>query len=143
MINLSGIQQSVYSALISAPNTYPVYDAVPQGVVKPYIVIGEYTVQSDEDLQIITADATLTIHTWSATAGKAQTHTMLDFVRGRLDNQLLPGAWDCEEDFVEIMEDPSSTASSRLYHGIARYRIRIDDGAVIPPLGQFDVEQFA
>lgn len=143
MLNLWGIQQSVFSALTSAPATYAVYDAVPQGVAKPYIVIGEYTEEPDEDLQIVTADATLMIHTWSQTAGKKQTHDMLDFVRGRLDNQLLPGSWYSAEEFVEIMEDVGSTATVRLYHGIARYRIRVDDGAVIPPLGQFDVEQFA
>lgn len=143
MISLWPVQQSVYSALISAPATYRVYDAVPQGVAKPYIVIGEYTEESDEDLQIITGDASLNIHTWSATAGKKETHAMLEFIRGRLDNQLLPGAWYCGEEFNEIMEDEGSTTASRLYHGIARYRIRIDNGEVIPPLGQFDVEQFA
>lgn len=143
MISLWPIQQSLYSALTSAPATYNVYDSVPQAAAKPYIVIGEATEEPDEDIQIITGDASINIHTWSQTAGKKQTHDMLEFVRGRLDNQLLPGAWYCAEEFNEIMEDIGSTAASRLYHGIARYRIRIDDGAVIPPLGQFDVEQFA
>ena len=47
------------------------------------------------------------------------------FVRDRLDGQDLgAGAWACTEDFADVLEDPSSTAASRLYHGIARYRIR-------------------
>jgi hypothetical protein len=50
---------------------------------------------------------------------------MLEFVRARLDNETVGGgAWACSEDFYEVIEDPSSTAASRLYHGIARYRVR-------------------
>lgn len=143
MNNLSGVQTSIYAALTTVPATYPVYDAVPQGVAKPFIVIGEYTAQPDAELATVTTDAMLTIHTWSATAGKAQTHAMLDFIRVRLDGQPIAGTWLCEEDFVDILEDPSSTTASRLYHGIARYRLRIEDGGVLPPLGQFDMEQFA
>lgn len=143
MNNLSGVQTSIYAALTTAPSTYPVYDAVPQGVAKPYIVIGEWTGDPDEDLGIVTTDASVTIHTWSQKAGKAETHAMLDFIRIRLDGQPVAGAWLATEDFNEIMEDSSSTAASRLYHGIARYRIRVEDGAFLPPLGQFDMEQFA
>jgi hypothetical protein len=141
--NLSGVQTSLYAALTTAPATYPVYDAVPQGVAKPFIVIGEWTGDPDEDIGIVTTDASVNIHTWSATAGKSQTHLMLDFVRIRLDGQPVAGSWLCTEDFVEIMEDPASTAASRLYHGVARYRLRVENGAVLPPLGQFDMEQFA
>lgn len=143
MNDLSGVQSSIYEALTSAPATYGVYDAVPQGVAKPFIVIGEWTGEPDEILETITTDASLNIHTWSAKASKSQTHTMLDFVRERLDGQPIGGTWVCQEEFVEIMEDQGSTAASRLYHGIARYRLRVDDGAVYPDLGQFDVGQFA
>jgi uncharacterized protein DUF3168 len=141
--DLAGVQSSIYAALVSAPATYGVYDAVPQLVAKPYIVIGEYTAQPDEEIGTVTTDATLNIHTWSAKNGKAETHAMLEFVRVRLDGQAIAGTWLCVEDFAEIMEDSGSTAASRLYHGIARYRIRVEDGAVLPPLGQFDMEQFA
>lgn len=143
MNNLWGVQTSVYAALTTAPATYPVYDAVPQGVTKPYIVIGEWTGDPDEELATVTTDSSLNIHTWSQTVGKKQTHEMLDFIRTRLDGQPVAGSWLCTEDFVEIMEDPASTASVRLYHGVARYRVRVEDGAVLPPLGQFDMEQFA
>lgn len=143
MINLWTIQTEIFAVLDGAPQTYRVYDAVPQGVLKPYIVIGEVTDQPDEEIGIITSDATLTIHTWSATAGKKQTHDMLAFIRDRVDGTPLPGTWSLTEDFVEIMEDPASTATARLYHGIARYRVRADDGFSFPDLGQFDVGQFA
>src|SRR5690349_2046850 len=124
MIDLWSVQQSIYSALTSAPATYAVYDAVPQGVAKPYIVIGEYTELPDEELSIITADATLTFHTWSAKVGKQETHAMIAFIRDRIDGVVLPGTWFVEEELAEIFEDPASTASSRLYHGVVRYRIR-------------------
>lgn len=143
MNNLAGVQTSIFSALTTAPETYHVYDAVPQGTAKPYIVIGEYTGEPDEALDTMTTDASLTIHTWSARPGKAETHAMLEFVRTRLDGETIAGAWLTTEDFVEIMEDQNSTAASRLYHGIARYRIRIEDGVFLPDLGQFDDAQFA
>lgn len=143
MNNLSGVQTSVYSALTTAPATYPVYDAVPQGVLKPFIVIGEFTLEPDEEIDAVTTDASLNIHTWSQQASKKQTHEMLQFVRERLDVQPIGGAWVSTEEFVEIMEDPSSTTASRLYHGIARYRIRVEDGSIFPPLGQYDMGQYA
>lgn len=132
MNDLTTVQTSIYTALTGAPATYPVYDAVPQGVARPYIVIGEVTAEPDEELQVATTDASVNLHTWSGnpppapkTTSKAQTHTMLQFVRARLDGQTISGAWFCSEDFNEIMEDPSSTAESRLYHGVARYRVRV------------------
>lgn len=148
MNNLWGVQQSIYSALTTAPATYRVYDAVPQSttavpILKPFIVIGEYTMEPDEEIGTVTTDAAVQIHTWSATAGKKQSHEMLQFIRERLDGQPVGGAWLTTEDFAELMEDEGSTAASRLYHGIARYRIRVEDGAIFPPLGQFDMGQFA
>ena len=143
MNNLSGVQTSIYSALTTAPATYPVYDAVPQGVAKPYIVIGEFTLEPDEEIDAVTSDVSLNIHTWSAAASKKQTHEMLQFIRERLDVQPVGGAWLSTEEFVEIMEDAGSTTASRLYHGIARYRLRVEDGSIFPPLGQFDMAQFA
>lgn len=125
MNNLATVQTSIYAALTGAPATYPVYDAVPQGVAKPFIVIGEITAEPDGELQAATTDAAIQLHTWSATAGKSQSHTMLQYIRGKLDNQTISGAWFCSEDFNELMEDESSTATARLYHGIARYRVRV------------------
>lgn len=125
MNNLWPIQQAIYAALIVVPATYPVYDGVPQGAAKPYITLGEFTIEPDEELAAATTDASINLHTWSATAGKIQTHAMLQFIRARLDDQTISGAWFCSEDFIEIMEDPASTAASRLYHGVARYRVRV------------------
>lgn len=143
MIDLTDIQTSIYTMLSSAPATYPVYDAVPQLSAKPYIVIGDMTEMPDEDLAVITTDATINLHTWSAKSSKAESHAMLDFIRRRLDGATLPGAWLCVEEFIVLMEDPSSTAASRLYHGVARYQVRAEYGMMTyPALGQFDLTQF-
>lgn len=125
MNDLWTVQQSVYAALTTAPATYPVFDNVPQGATKPYIVISSFDGQPDEELATVTTDANLNIDTWSATSGKMQSHAMLQFVRARLDGQTIAGSWLCTEDFVSILEDPASTAAARIYHGVARYRVRV------------------
>lgn len=125
MNNLAPVQTAVYGLLTAAPATYPVYDAVPQGVAKPYIVIGNFDAEPDEELATVTTDAALWLHTWSTNPGKSQTHTMLEFIRARLDNETVGGTWAFSEEFAEIMEDAASTASARLYHGVARYRARV------------------
>ena len=125
MNNLATVQTSIYAALNAAPQTYPVYDAVPQGVAKPYIVIGGWNADPDEELQAMTTDASVEIDTWSATNGKSQSHAMQEFVRARLDGQTISGSWLVTEDFASILEDVGSTAAARIYHGVARYRVRV------------------
>lgn len=127
MIDLWPIQGAIYTALSGAPATYPVHDAVPQGAVFPYFVLGEITATPDDELEEATADAFFNLHAWSRYNGKKEVHAMLEFARARLDNQNVGtgvGVWALSEDFFEVMEDRASTAASRLYHGVARYRIR-------------------
>ena len=125
MNDLTTVQTSIVAALRAAPATYPIKDSVPQGLAKPYIVFGEIVADPDEELAAATTDAAINLHTWSATDDKGQTYTMLQFIRARLDGQTISGAWFCSEDMNEVMEDPASTATSRLYHGVARYRVRV------------------
>lgn len=130
MNDMAPIQTAIYAALTANPATYPVYDPVPQGVPKPYIAIGEWTIDNDEEIAAATSDATINLHTWSAKNSKAESHAMLQFIRSRLDNSALPltpigGTWGSNEDFAEVMEDAGSSAASRIYHGVARYRVRV------------------
>jgi hypothetical protein len=126
VINLWPVQQAIFAALTAAPATYPVHDAVPQGAVYPYIVIGEISGLPDEELAAASADASFQVHAWSRSPGKKEAHAVLQFARARLDGQEVgAGAWACTEEFVEVLEDPASTAANRLYHGIARYRVRV------------------
>lgn len=125
MIDLWPMQVAVFDALRGMPATYPVYDAVQQNAAFPYFVLGEFTSLQDDELGEASADASLNVHAWSRYAGKKELHEMLEFARARLDNQDIgAGVWACFEDFVEMMEDRTSTAASRLYHAVARYRLR-------------------
>lgn len=125
MIDVSPLQAAMVAALRAAPATYAIYDAVPEGASKPYVVVGEVTAVPDEELAAASADASFQVHAWSAHPGKKEAHEMLEFVRARLDHETIGTAWACTEDFAEVMEDPKSTASSRIYHGVARYRLRL------------------
>lgn len=125
MNDLTTVRTAMYAALAANPATYPVYDPVPQGVLRPYITFGPDISEPDEELATTTTDAAIQLDTWSATNGRGQSYAMLQFIRARLDGVTLAGTWAVSEDFVEIMEDPNSTAASRLYHGVARYRARV------------------
>lgn len=125
MIDLWPVQQAIYTALSATPKTFVAYDAVPQGATYPYFVIGEVSAAPDDELAADSADAAFQIHAWSRSAGKSQAYAMLAFARSRLNGQDIgAGVWACTEDFNEVFEDRASTAASRLYHGVARYRIR-------------------
>lgn len=125
MNDLTALQTAIYAALVVAPATYPVYDAVPQGISKPYIVIGEVLADSDEEIQAASTDASISFHTWSGTTSKGQSYTMLQFIRSRLDGVPMGGAWSLSEENNTVFEDQGSTAAARIYHGTARYRARV------------------
>jgi len=126
MIDLWPLQQAIYAALTANPATYPVYDAVPQNSPAPYIVIGEVSNQDDLEISEESSDATVTIHGWSRTAGKAQSYAILSFIRARLDSEVIGGARSVTGDGEDVFEDRSSTAASRLYHAVAQYRFRLN-----------------
>lgn len=126
MIDLWPVQQAIYTALTANPATYPVYDAVQQGATAPYIVIGESFNESDLDLDVESSDATINIHGWSRTQGKQQAYALLAFVRARLHRKDIGGAWACYAEQEDVFEDAGRTAASRLYHAVARYRIRLN-----------------
>jgi len=125
MNDLTTVRTAIYGALNAAPQTYPVFDPVPQLQPKPYIAFGPDTGEPDEELATATTDATIQIDTWSALSSRAQSYAMLQFIRARLDGVAMGGAWSLTEDFVTVQEDPASTAAARIYHGTARYRVRL------------------
>jgi hypothetical protein len=125
MIDLWPVHQALYTALTEAPATYPTYDAVPQNTAAPYLTIGQPDALSDEEIAVHSADIAWLVHAWSRQNGKKQAYAMLEFVRERLDGQDIgAGVWACTVDAVRVFEDPTSTAASRLFHGIAELRIR-------------------
>lgn len=125
MNDLTTARTAIYAALNAVPQTYPVFDPVPQLTPKPYIAFGPDSSLPDDEIATPTTDAMIQIDTWSALNSRAQTYAMGQFIRARLDGQTIAGAWFCAEDFWEVMEDPASTASARIFHGVARYRVRV------------------
>lgn len=127
MIDLWPVQQAIYTAMVASPATYPVHDAVPEGGDAPYFVIGDALVFPDELVGVESADADITLHAWSRQPGKREVWAMLAFARARLDGQPIgSGVWSITEDFAQVLEDPASREDSRLFHGVARYRIRAE-----------------
>lgn len=125
MITLWPVQVAIVSALTTAPATYPVHDAVPQGATFPHIRIGPWVGLPDLELAVPSIDAALLVHGFSRSAGMKQAHEIMEFVRQRLNNQPIgAGVWAITEDDHDVGEDPTSTAASRLYHGWSRYRVR-------------------
>lgn len=124
MNDITAVRTDVYAKLAAAPATYPTYAPVPQGAAKPYIAFGLTTAEPGEELATATSEASFELNTWSTQASEAQTYAMLQFIRSRLDGVTLAGGgWRCVEEFWEIMEDPASTATARIYHGVARYGV--------------------
>jgi hypothetical protein len=125
MNDLGTVHQAIYTALNASPYTGKVYDAVPQGVAYPYIVIGAPSGLPDEELAAASSDVEWTLHGWTGGTSKAQGYAILAFFRSKLDNASIGGAWAFTEEFQTVFEDEASTAASRLYHAVARYRVRL------------------
>lgn len=124
MADLWAVQVAVVALLKAAPATYPVYDAVPPGAAKPYVVIGNPTAvpAPDHELEGDAEDPSQMIHGWSAAAGKKECYAMRAWLQAKLHHQSLAGTWACYEEFFDILEE--STGEGRLYHLVTRYRIR-------------------
>jgi hypothetical protein len=115
------IQQALLAALEAAPATYPAFDHVPQGTPAPYLVLGEVTQNDAATLTEEGASFTLTVHGFSAYAGKRECLQMQAFVRARLHRQAIAGTWQCIEEFATVVDE--SSPDEPMYHLVVRYRI--------------------
>lgn len=127
MINLRPAHVAIYEALTASPATYRTYDKVPQGTAFPYLQIGAISALSDDELGAPTADASFTIDSFSAQAGKAESEAMMDFVVDRLHGASIGGGvWAITVDSVDVFEDATSTQAAPRYRGVARCRVRAE-----------------
>lgn len=106
-------------ALLGAPR---IHDQVPQPAAYPYISFGQSTTrdadtgteQSDEHL--------LTLHIWSHSQGRSETHKLIDAVRSALHDKPLALTGHrlihIRHDFSEARRDPDGDT----LHGIVRLR---------------------
>jgi hypothetical protein len=74
-IPMTALQTGLFS-LLSAGQTTPVYDDVPEDVVFPYITIGAFTCKRVADKTSDIWDASIQIHIWSDYSGKAEVNSV-------------------------------------------------------------------
>lgn len=74
---MTALQTGLFS-LLSAGQTTPVYDDVPEDAVFPYITIGAFTCKRVADKTSDIWDASIQIHIWSEYSGKAEVNAVAD-----------------------------------------------------------------
>lgn len=125
------VQETVYSALTgNAPymaTVTGVFDGeAPQGTAYPYTVIGATTEVSEGDLNEDGWNLTLTIHDWSAYAGKRECQLIREARDAVLHREALAvtgfGQVVLHREFAEVLTDDDDVTTLR--HGVSRYRVR-------------------
>lgn len=76
-IPMTALQTGLFS-LLSAGQTTPVYDDVPEDAVFPYITIGAFTCKRLADKTSDIWDASIQLHVWSNHNGKAEINAVAD-----------------------------------------------------------------
>ncbi len=76
-IPMMALQTGLFS-LLSAGQTTPVYDDVPEDAVFPYITIGAFTCKRVADKTSDIWDASIQLHIWSNHNGKAEINAVAD-----------------------------------------------------------------
>ena len=74
-IPMTALQTGLFD-LLSAGQTTPVYDDVPEDVLFPYITIGAFTCKRVADKTSDIWDASIQIHIWSNYNGKAEVNAI-------------------------------------------------------------------
>lgn len=78
-IPMTALQTGLFN-LLSAGQTTPVYDDVPEDVAMPYITIGAFTCKNDGDKTTDIWDASIQVHIWSNHNGKAEVNAVANEV---------------------------------------------------------------
>lgn len=76
-IPMTALQTGLFS-LLSAGQTTPVYDDVPEDSAFPYITIGAFTCKRVPDKTSDIWDASIQLHIWSNHNGKAEINAVAD-----------------------------------------------------------------
>ena len=98
-IPMTALQTGLFD-LLSAGQTTPVYDDVPDNAVFPYITIGAFTCKRVPDKTSDIWDATIQIHIWSTYSGKAEVNAVANDV-----TTVLSSAAIAAQGFVVISQD--------------------------------------
>ncbi len=122
------LQKAVYNRLKSNL-TVPIYDAVPESAVFPYVTIGEDTSVDWSTKLTSGQEVTHTLHVWSQYIGMTEVKDLIDQVIQALTISPLDMSADKFKaivhslDLNETFRDPDGTTR----HGVLRFRFKIQD----------------
>lgn len=125
MSNRWDLQKAVFTRL--SDQAWKVYDDVPEGVVFPYVTIGDDTTIAWDGDDWIGGNHTLTIHVWTRTAGRREGKQIMDAIDTRLNRfALTVGTANvllCDAEFSDTFMDPDGITR----HGVMRFRVMIEN----------------
>lgn len=81
------LQEAIYSILSAGLSPVPVYDRVPQGAAKPYVVIGDETAALWDYVSGERENRSITLTVWSTYGGQKQVKEILAAIRTLLHGQ--------------------------------------------------------
>jgi Protein of unknown function (DUF3168) len=107
------------TALLGGPR---IYDDAPHATAFPYITFGQSVVREASTSTEPGDEHIFTIHTWSRSQGRRETHMILDIIRARL-HDATPTVTDhrvinLRHEFSDTRRDPDGET----IHGICRFR---------------------
>lgn len=122
------LQKAIYNRL-KEKLTVPIYDAVPDGAVFPYVTIGEDTAVDWSTKLTTGQEVTHTLHIWSQYNGMTEIKGLIDQVIQALTISALDMSADKFSaivhslDFNETFRDPDGITR----HSVLRFRFKIQD----------------
>lgn len=133
----NAIQKAIYDTLTAYSPLMAVvtgvYDNVPQAIDSgsvtafPYVTIGEDVIVEWDTDDSLGANATITVHTWSRTAGRKECKTIQGHIFDALSRQeltvtgytLVTIEYEGEESFLDF--------DGETRHGVSTFRIYLDE----------------
>ncbi|MDT8900398.1 DUF3168 domain-containing protein [Anaeroselena agilis] len=124
-IPMTALQTGLFS-LLSAGQTTPVYDDVPENAVLPYITIGAFTCKRLPDKTSDIWESSLQIHIWSDYNGKAEINAVANDIATVVSSASIeaPGFFVISQD-VDFFEAFAEEEFG--YHGVLTVVITIQN----------------
>lgn len=125
------IQSAIYTALTGdvtlAALVTGVYDWVPEGTAKPYVVIGETIATPRNAHDRFGRRNVATLHVWSGQQGMSEINTIMSRITAVLDHQTLTvtghDAVMVHHEFEQTLNDPDP----EIRHGVIRFAVTTEE----------------
>jgi len=122
------LQRSLYQAIRTSAEITSllggakVYDDVPQRTDFPYITLGQSIVRDWSTGTEAGHEHVVTVHVWSRSAGRKQTHEIMGALQARLHDQTLPLVENHLVNLRHEFSDARREPDGDTYHGVVRFR---------------------